>query len=166
MRKKRRSRGYRKSQRKNMKPNFIPVMLVICLSIGCGYATAKYVVHPAVNYVPETTVEKQSEIQQETSESKTDEVHETSQKSNVVEDDVDVKENGKIEGYAVQFGCYSSKDAAEQAMSSLSAAGLQVVEQNKMYKIIGEIFETKEEAKKSLQSLDNIEKAFVTTVYK
>ena len=46
-------RGYRGAQRHGAKPNFIPVILILCLSVGCGYATAKYVVDPVVNYVPQ-----------------------------------------------------------------------------------------------------------------
>ena len=50
-------------------------------------------------------------------------------------------------------------------MSSLGISGLQVVEQNKMYKIIGEIFESKDKAKEALDSAGT-DNAFVTTVYK
>lgn len=59
MRKKRRPRSYRSSQRRSVKPNFIPVILILCLSVGCGYATAKYVVDPVVNYVPQLTAENE-----------------------------------------------------------------------------------------------------------
>ena len=62
----------------------------------------------------------------------------------------------------MQYGCYSGKAAAETAMSSLGISGLQVVEQNKMYKIIGEIFESKDKAKEALDSAGT-DNAFVTT---
>ena len=71
MHRKRRSRGYRKPHRGGVKPNFAPVIVILCLSVGCGYATARYVVDPVVNYVPQLTAEK-----------------EQSQETDIVEDDV------------------------------------------------------------------------------
>lgn len=50
-------------------------------------------------------------------------------------------------------------------MSSLGISGLQVIEQNKMYKITGEIFDSKDKAKEALKS-SGVDKAFVTTIYK
>lgn len=161
MRKKRRSRGYRSTQKKNGKPNFVPVVVILCLSIGCGYATAKYVVDPVVNYIPQLTAgdfrqteQKESEASKETDESR------------VLEDDVNVEETGETVGYAVQFGCYSEKESAEKAMAALDMTGLQIMEQNDMYKIVGEVFETKEKAKEALDSVPDSVKAFVTTLYK
>lgn len=162
MRKRRRSRGYRNSQRKGFKINLAPVILILCLSVGCGYATAEYVVAPVVNYIPQLTAERESEATQKKETEKTEETQETKA---VVEDDVKVENTGKISGYAVQFGCYSSKAAAEKAMSELDAADLQVLEQNGMYKILGKVFDTKEQAKEALESLTDADKAFVTTVY-
>ena len=49
-------------------------------------------------------------------------------------------------------------------MSSLGISGLQVMEQNNMYKITGKVFETKDEAREALKSA-GAEGAFVTTVY-
>lgn len=164
MRKRRRSRGYRNFQRKGAKPNFVPVILILCLSVGCGYATAKYVVDPVVNYVPQLTAESSQEKQQ--TETAGDKAKETKKAADVVEDDVKVKDTGKVSGYALQFGCYSSKDAAEKAMSSMDVPGLQIMEQNSMYKIVGEVFDTKEKAKEELSKSSASDKAFVTTIYK
>lgn len=166
-------RGYRGTQRHGAKPNFIPVILILCLSIGCGYATAKYVVDPVVNYVPQiaagSDVSEQNNQKQDGSAAsdKAGAGKDSKSKaasSGVVEDEADVKET-EVEGYAVQYGCYSGKAAAETAMSSLEISGLQVVEQNKMYKIIGEIFDSKDKAKEALGSAGT-DNAFVTTVYK
>ncbi len=57
-----------------------------------------------------------------------------------------------------------SKAAADSAMTSLGISGLQVIEQNKMYKITGEIFDTKDEARDALGSA-GMEGVFVTTIY-
>ena len=162
MQKRRRPRGYGNPRRKGVKPNFAPVIVILCLAVGCGYATAKYVVDPVVNYVPQLTNEKSQEAETENSGSLKTEVS-SEETAEVVEGEADVQEE-KVRGYAVQYGCYSSQAAAESAMSSLGISGLQVMEQNNMYKITGQVFETKDEAREALKSA-GAEGAFVTTVY-
>ncbi len=160
MRKKRRSRSYRNAKKKGQKPNFAPVIVILCLSIGCGYATAKYVVDPVVNYVPQLTAgdhQTEEELKDPSEEKKDD--------SSVIQGEVKVEETGNIAGYAVQFGCYSEESSAKKAMSALDVTGLQILEQNDMYKIVGEVFETKEKAKEALQSVPDTAKAFVTAIY-
>ncbi|MFQ7473663.1 MAG: SPOR domain-containing protein [Anaerovoracaceae bacterium] len=167
MRNKRYAKNFRGNARGNgrrrVKPNYMPVIIILCLSVGCGYATAKYVVEPVVNYVPQVT-EKLSDKQDE--KSKKDSSDSSKDKeSKVVEDDVKVESSGKLTGYALQFGSYSSKDAAEKAMSALNITGLQVKEQNSMYKIVGETYKTKDEARSALDKLPEGTKAFVTEIY-
>ena len=133
-------RKYQKRSKTNV--NFIPVIALLCLSVGCGYAAAKYVVEPVVNYVPQLTAE------------------------NKLTEDVssDMDEN-KITGYALQFGCYSGQSAAESVLPTIGVSGLEVIEQNDMYKIVGEVYNTKEEAKTALGDLPPTVKAFVTPIY-
>lgn len=157
-----RRRGYGFSQRRKGKPNYLPVIVILCLSVGCGYATAKYVVDPVVNYVPQLTAEKTQE-KTEVTESTGTQQKET--ETSVVEDGVKVEETGKVAGYALQFGCYSGKAAAEKAMPSIDVDGLQILEQNQMYKIVGKTYETKEKAKAALEKLPDDVDAFVTTIY-
>ena len=64
MRNRRSGRGFAGNSRRRPKPSYLPVILILCLSVGCGYATAKYVVDPVVNYVPqigEKVAEKQAD---------------------------------------------------------------------------------------------------------
>ena len=46
-----------------------------------------------------------------------------------------------------------------------SSDGLQVIIQDSMYKIIGDIYETKEEARDALEEVPEDVSSFVTTVY-
>lgn len=147
----------RGSGRRSNTVSFAPVILMMCLSIGCGYAAARYVVEPVVNYVPEITAK--------TSEVKSNEYEGTSS-SEIIEDEADVGTAKKVDGYALQFGCYSGKASAEAAMNNMKMPGLQIIEQNNMYKIIGEILKTKEAAKKALAQLPDGTEAFVTEIYK
>ena len=56
-----------------------------------------------------------------------------------MEDGAAVEQKGDIKGYALQFGCYSSRAAAETAAGELGESGTEVTEQNDMYKILGKI---------------------------
>lgn len=164
-------RGYYRQRNRGskVKLNFAPVIVILCLSIGCGYAAAKYVVDPVVNYVPQMTAEK--EDTNDKADNKTIDIDseqnkiKEKKKPDVIEDEVEVKEKGDISGYALQFGCYSSKAAAEAAMPAVGISGLQVIEQSNMYKIVGEVYKTKDEAKAALGELPDTVKSFVTTVY-
>ena len=153
----------RGSGRRKAKLNYMPVIIILCLSVGCGYATAKYVVEPVVNYVPQVT-EKIADKQDEKTKKDSSDSSEDKEKK-VVEDDVKVESNGNLAGYALQFGSYSSRDAAENAMSSLGITGIQVKEQNNMYKIVGETYKKKDEAREALDKLPEGTKAFVTEIY-
>ncbi len=161
------------NRRRTPKANFAPVIMILCLSILCGYATARYVVEPVVNYVPQVS-EKMSgsrTADKDDAEQKTAEnVKETENASeatdrNVVEDSASVEQKGDIKGYALQFGCYSSRAAAETAAGELGESGTEVTEQNDMYKILGKIYDNKEDARKALDGLDDPSRAFVTPVY-
>ncbi len=183
MRGRRRSGNYRGMQRKQAKPDFTPLVIILCLAVGCGYATAKYVVDPVVNYVPEllagqteedaksskasAEADEKKDIEASDNNTADDKASEAKKESEaVVEDQVEVKEKGEIKGYALQFGCYSSQKAAETAMKSLTTEGLQIIEQDSMFKITGKIYETKEDAKGALQKMEEDTGAFITTIYK
>lgn len=147
------SRNRSRSRNRN-KLTFTPVIVMLCISIGCGYAAAKYVVEPVVNYVPQLKAEDKAE---------TDLTKIADDKTIV--DEAEVLENGDISGYALQFGCYSGKASAELAMPSIGVEGLKVIEQDDLYKIVGEIYKTKEEAKNALKELPDTANAFVTPIY-
>ncbi|NLD19243.1 MAG: SPOR domain-containing protein [Clostridiales bacterium] len=165
MNSKRRSHRRSFTRKKKVKPNYLPVVIILCLSVGCGYATAKYVVEPAVNYVPELTAKYEDSEEKETKAEK--EKTKTEKETKVIEDDVKVEQAEKVKGYAVQLGCFSSESSAKTAMSGFGIDGLQIVEQNEMYKVIGKVYDTKEEAGKALKDISEDKKsnAFVATIY-
>lgn len=146
--------GTRNSYRNRNKLTFTPVIVMLCISVGCGYAAAKYVVEPVVNYVPQLTAEKE-EI----------DLTNIDGTDKTIVDEAEVQDEGNIKGYALQFGCYSGKASAEMAMPSIGVDDLTVIEQDDLYKIVGEIYKTKEEAKKALNELPNTVNAFVTPIY-
>lgn len=97
----------------------------------------------------------------ETRESGESETRLPSQK--VLEDQAEVKQTA---GYALQFGSYSTEAAAKKSLKQLNSSGIKakIVQKDGAYKIIGKLFDTKEEAKAHLSGLDESIGAFVTTV--
>ncbi len=155
---------------RNVKASFTPVIMILCLSVACGYATAKYVVEPVVNYVPQAS-EKVSQSRQQETEKSTDsgQVSETraqTETTAVIEDEAPVKNESSIKGYALQFGCYSNKAAADTAAAAIGEKDTEIIKQDDMYKIIGKVYDTKDEAKKALRKLQDPSKAFVAPVYR
>ena len=163
MRNRRRSRSLKVSRNRKVKPNYTPVIVILCLSIGCGYATAKYVVEPVVNYAPQ--VAERFSQEEESSDNETADKNDENTGGSIVEDGVEAENSGKVKGYALQFGCYSDKASADSALSSLGIEGATVIEQEDLYKIIGEIYDKKDEPRSALGDLPEGTSAFVTTIY-
>ncbi len=175
---------------KKIQVNFAPIVVIICLSICAGYLTAKYVVYPILGYEPAGL----SILQKETKDAEQDEKKETAETSQVttetsapqketaaekvattaattaaspstkvVEDQVDVKQTA---GYALQFGSYSTKAAAQKSVEQLKSSGIEakIMEKDGAFKVVGELFQTKEQAKGALNKMDDSVGAFVTTI--
>lgn len=191
-RRKRRSPAY---GGKGMQVNLLPILMIVCLSVCAGYLTAKYVVYPLLGYEPaelnvleqlklgggdKSETEKKSETTSQTSETvsvkaeeqagetkqteaKTTTETNTAPSKTVLEDGAEVK---RTAGYALQFGSYSTKAAAQKSLKQLTSSGIQakIVEKDGAYKIIGKLFDTKEQAKVHLNGLDESVGAFITTV--
>ncbi len=166
-----------------MEVNFLPILVIICLSIGAGYLTAKYVVYPILGYEPtglgilkqsETTEESKEQSQPSANEAvetaaastqaaTTSAAEATTVPATVIQDQADVKQ---VAGYALQFGSYSSKAAAEKSREQLKESGInaRVLKKDGAYKVIGQLFATKDEAKVELNKMDEAIGAFVATI--
>lgn len=199
MNRRRRPRRYRTAgYNRKMQMHFVPVIVIICLSICAGYFAAKYVIYPFLGYEPtelqffkqqkkepadtdaakeldnesleamaETEKPTESETASETK--KTDETKSSetrpSEQTKIIEDEVEVKE---VAGYALQFGSYSTKAAAQKTLKQLKSSGVtaEIKEIDGQYKIIGRLFDTKEKAKEALNQLDDSVAAFVAEIEK
>lgn len=180
-----------------MEMNFLPILVIICLSVCAGYLTAKYVVYPILGYEPAgLSLLKESDITKDAKDTEGSQVQTQSPASGtaastqaatvqgstaapatettaattvvpatVIEDQADVKQ---VAGYALQFGSYSSKAAAEKCINQLKESGInaRVLKKDGAYKVIGQLFATKDEAKTELGKMDESVGAFVATIEK
>ena len=155
-RRRRRHNAYRGS---DLKAKAVSVMLVICLSVAAGYVTATQLVGPALGLETQQTFFDFINEKEEKTEQKDDKDSETT----VVEDQVDVETDS---GFALQYGSFSSKEGAQECLDDLTASGIEaeIIEKDGMYKVIGQLFDTKAEAETFKEQNPQDEEVFITEI--
>ena len=139
--------------------SFNAVLLILIAAVVAGYLTTRFVLYPLLGfefpsletiwdkYRPSVSEDKDSN-KEKTEDSKS----ETKEQKTIVEDGVNTSE----EGYVIQFGSFSTKEAAKERVSELKDEGIKtsVIEKDDYYKVVGEIFTTKDKAKTAMADID------------
>lgn len=132
---------------------------IILLAVLLGFLTARFVIGPIIGYNADespVTLEEDNKEQED---------QETEEKQASVQSK---QEQMPEEGYALQFGAFSTKDAAETLAEALRLKGIEtkIVETGDVFKVISPLLEDKESALKALkESKDKeIEDVFITSV--
>lgn len=161
----------RKTPGQNSRVKFGTILGIMLLAVFLGYLTARFVVGPVIGYDSDESpakiagdVGKDSEKDTEKTGEKSSEAAGTAEgekKSDSVEESV------PDEGFALQFGAFSTRDAAEKLASSLKEQGIsaEIVKADDVFKVISPVVDTKEKALDELENLANkeIEDVFVTS---
>lgn len=159
--KSRRRNGYRGM--KNTQSKLLCIVLVLALSVIAGYFTATYLLGPAMGLKTQTNLMDLTNEKEKNVETKT--VQETTQedKATVVEDQVGKKKEQKT-GYALQYGSFSTKIAAEASAAELERTGIEteIIEKDGAYKVIGKLFDTEAEARTQLEEQKGLVDVFIT----
>ncbi len=134
---------------------------IILLAVGLGFLTARFVIGPLIGYNAEESPA------QELTEEKTKEAEKADADADPdTADPADTTDTAaKIEeGYALQFGAFSSKEAAQELSDALQAKGIKtnVVEIDHVFKVMSPITEKKETA---LQDLAKVKDKEITDVF-
>ena len=141
---------------------------IILLAVGLGFLTARFVIGPLIGYNAEESPA------QELTEEKTKETKKADADADAdAGTDADVETNASDaadtaaetdEGYALQFGAFSSKEAAQELSDALQAKGIKtnVVEIDHVFKVMSPITEKKETA---LQDLAKVKDKEITDVF-
>ena len=144
----------RRGTKANSKMKIFAVIGIMILAVLLGYLTAKFVIGPILGYNADESLIT-SGIQ--SSSGKTEDAEK--------EDDGEVYKAEK--GYALQFGVYSTKAAANDMVFDLRQKGIEakVIEEDNMYKVISPIIKTKEEALDKLGEIKDkeIEDVFIAS---
>ncbi len=173
----------RKGRGENSGMKIAMIIGIMLMAVLLGYVTAKFVIGPILGYnadeSPIRIAEKSSDDQnaEEGSGSEKGNEKETAEKGNQDQDGQqaeDVSKEGKIEtdsvpdeGYALQFGVFSTKEAAEEMAAQLLTKGIEtkIIEADNMYKVISPVIKTKDEALTKLDEAKNqaVEDVFIAS---
>lgn len=149
----------RKSKSENSRMKMGVFIGIILLAVLLGFLTARFVIGPIIGYnADESPVTlKENNKEQENQEAK-------EKKASVQTEQEQMPE----EGYALQFGAFSTKDAAEKLAEALRLKGIEtkIVETGDVFKVISPLLEDKEAALKALQESKDkeIEDVFITSL--
>lgn len=163
-------RGVRNSNRRNtdVKGKFTTLFIIICLSAAAGYLTATYIIGPALGLDTAPLFFNNREDAEDSKSSEKDDKKQDSQK--VVADQTD-KEPDETEGlaesgYVLQYGSFSSKEAAENCISDLKKSGIEaeVLEKDGVYKVISPLFDTEEDARSKMEKQKDVVDVFITHI--
>ncbi|HKM28332.1 MAG TPA: SPOR domain-containing protein [Anaerovoracaceae bacterium] len=163
----RRIRRYKRGQ-KNSGMKFVAFIGIMIVAIVLGYITARFLVAPAIGY--DTDMLKLETLIQEnpgTEDSGTEDsgTEDPGTEDPGTEDPADEEVPG---GYALQFGAFSTKSAAEKLAAELDKLGIEtkIVEKDDQYKVMSEILKTKSDAIQKLKDIqdDKITDVFITKI--
>ena len=160
----RRAAVYRSAARRNgrIKGKMTSVVILICLSIIAGYFTATYLLGPILGFDTAPLVFNEKTDSDNNEDKKTSET--------VVDEQLDVEPDeteGLAEsGYVLQYGSFSSKEAAENCISDLKKSGIEaeILEKDGAYKVISPLFDTEEDARSKMEKQKGIVDVFITQI--
>ena len=143
----------RKKPYEKTKMKFTSVLAIIILAVVLGYLTARFVIGPILGYNADESPISVSKVETQ---------NDDTTKDDQIKDESDEQVNEQ--GYALQFGVFSTREAAQELVESLQQKGIEakIVEVNKQYKVISPIIKTKDEA---LERLNNIKDKDVEDVF-
>ena len=127
--------------------------IAILAAILLGYLTARFVIGPIIGYNADESPIKVTE-HSDKSQDKDDKDDKATQKTAAVPE----------KGYALQFGAFSSREAAEELSKALKEKGIdtEIVEVDSVFKVITPVIEEKDDA---IKALDDVKDKEVTDVF-
>lgn len=136
----------RKAQAENSRMKLTVITGIMFLAVFLGFLTARFVIGPVIGYnADESEIRLADDNGEESDELNQGLEQETS--------------TAPEKGYALQFGAFSTEDAAEEMSKQLGAKGVEteIVRAGDIYKVIGRISGDREEALSALEEIKNKE---------
>ena len=177
----------RKSPDGNRKASFLAAIGIIFAAVLLGFLTARFVIGPIIGYNADISpvILKNSDDLAKSEDEQNDNSKEKNSSSDLADTAAKAEENnednqtvdreksaaessfstaGEEKNYALQFGAFSDKEAAEKLKQELEAKGIetQIKEQDGKFKVISAVIKEKEEA---LKALDESKEKEITDVF-
>ena len=150
----------RKTKSENSRMKMGMFVGIILLAVVLGFLTARFVIGTIIGYNADESPVK---LEQKDDKSKKTDAEQTEQKASLETGQNQMPE----EGYALQFGAFSTKDAAEKLAEALRLKGIEtkIVEIDDVFKVISPMLDDKEAALKALQESKDkdVEDVFITS---
>lgn len=150
----------RKTKSENSRMKMGMFVGIILLAVVLGFLTARFVIGPIIGYNADESPVK---LEQKDGKGKKTDAEQTEQKASLETGQNQMPE----EGYALQFGAFSTKDAAEKLAEALRLKGIEtkIVEIDDVFKVISPMLDDKEAALKALQESKDkdVEDVFITS---
>ena len=140
----------RKAQAENSRMKLTVITGIMFLAVFLGFLTARFVIGPVIGYnADESEIRLADDNGEDSGETNQEQEQEVS--------------TAPEKGYALQFGAFSTEDAAEEMSKQLGAKGVQteIVRAGDIYKVIGRISGDREEVLSALEEIKNKEIADV-----
>ena len=150
----------RKTKSENSRMKMGMFVGIILLAVVLGFLTARFVIGPIIGYNADESPVK---LEQKDDKGKKTDAEQTEQKASLETGQNQMPE----EGYALQFGAFSTKDAAEKLAEALRLKGIEtkIVEIDDVFKVISPMLDDKDAALKALQESKDkdVEDVFITS---
>lgn len=163
----------RKRPNENSKMKFTMVLGIMVIAVILGYLTARFVIGPLLGYDADESpikIANNEESGEETKDSgdKDTENEQAATDSNSSESSGETEISSAPEGgYALQFGVFTSKEAAGKLKEDLKAKGIdaKIIEEDNNYKVISTVVKTKDEAIDELNGIKDkeVEDVFIAS---
>ena len=155
----------RKSKSENSRMKMGVFVGIILLAVLLGFLTARFVIGPIIGYnADESPVTLKENSEEQKNQAKEEKEEKEEKEASVSSGQEQMPE----EGYALQFGAFSTKDAAEKLAEALRLKGIEtkIVEIDDVFKVISPLLADKETALKALQESKDkeIEDVFITSL--
>ncbi|MBQ4650590.1 MAG: SPOR domain-containing protein [Firmicutes bacterium] len=144
----------RKAKSENSGVKLSAIAVIMLVAVFLGFLTARFVIGPVIGYNAD---ESEIKLAEEDKNAQTD------------EDVSEIKETTDVsaapsEGYALQFGAFSTKEAAQSLADILNSKGIktEIVEIDSVFKVISPVIDNKDDA---VSALNDIKDKDVTDVF-
>ncbi|MGN1415167.1 MAG: SPOR domain-containing protein [Anaerovoracaceae bacterium] len=143
---------------------------IMVLAVFFGYLTARFIVGPMIGFDADESPARIAGDSEKKSDQKAEQESGQDVEKAGAEQAVDPdEEDGSVptEGFALQFGAFSTREAAEKLAASLNSQGIsaEIVKADDVFKVISPVVDTKEKALNALESLSEkaVEDVFVAS---
>ena len=160
----------RKTAGQNSRMKFGVFLGIMVLAVIFGYLTARFIVGPMIGYdADESPARIAGDSGKESDQDAKLESGQDAEKAGAEQAVDSDEEDGSVptEGFALQFGAFSTREAAEKLAASLNSQGIsaEIVKADDVFKVISPVVDTKEKALDGLESLSekDVEDVFVAS---